>query len=284
VESGDNVLIAGFIVHGTGSKRIIIRGIGPSLATFGVPSPLLDPTLELYSGGNLIAANDNWTEKSNVGEIITSNLAPSNSDESALLLSVAPGTYSAVLRGKAGSTGIGLVEVYDLDTDGTARAVNISTRGFVLTGENVMIGGLILTGNEPSQLVIRAIGPSLGVFGVPTPLADPFLEIHDGNGVTIQTNNNWRDNQEAALQNTGLAPSDDLESAILISVSPGTYTAVVKGADDGISLLKGTIRSSERFHAAACTESVCKWQRPITNKKRRPDHETNITRHISKSH
>jgi hypothetical protein len=234
VESGDNVLIAGFIVHGTGSKRIIIRGIGPSLATFGVPSPLLDPTLELYSGGNLIAANDNWTEKSNVGEIITSNLAPSNSDESALLLSVAPGTYSAVLRGKAGSTGIGLVEVYDLDTDGTARAVNISTRGFVLTGENVMIGGLILTGNEPSQLVIRAIGPSLGVFGVPTPLADPFLEIHDGNGVTIQTNNNWRDNQEAALQNTGLAPSDDLESAILISVSPGTYTAVVKGADDGI--------------------------------------------------
>jgi hypothetical protein len=234
VESGDNVLIAGFIVEGTGDKRIIIRGIGPSLATFGVPSPLLDPTLELYSDGNLIAVNDNWPENLNAAEIMTSGLGPSNPNESALLLSVAPGTYSAVLRGQNGSTGIGLVEVYDLDADGTARAVNISTRGFVLTGENVMIGGLIVTGSDPSQLVIRAIGPSLGGFGVPTPLVDPFLEIHDGNGVTIQTNNNWRDNQETALQNTGLAPSDDLESAILTSVPPGTYTAIVKGADGGV--------------------------------------------------
>jgi hypothetical protein len=233
VGSGDNVLIAGFIIEGSEDKRIIIRGIGPSLAVFGVPDTLQDPTLELYSGGSLISANDNWSESSNAGEIVTSGLAPSSPAEAALLLSVAPGTYSAVLRGKAGSTGIGLVEAYDLDAGSNAKVVNISTRGFVLTGENVMIGGLIVTGNNPSRLVIRAIGPSLGAFGVPNPLADPFLEIHDGNGAPIQANNNWRESQEVALQNTGLAPSDDLESAILISVSPGSYTAIVKGADGG---------------------------------------------------
>jgi len=137
------------------------------------------------------------------------------------------------LRGKGGSTGIGLVEIYDLDPSGPATVVNISTRGFVLTGENVMIGGFIVTGSESSQLVVRAIGPSLGDFGVPSPLADPFLEIHDGNGAIIATNNNWRENQEAALQNTGLAPSNDAESALLLSVPPGNYTAILKGADGG---------------------------------------------------
>ena len=130
--------------------------------------------------------------------------------------------------------GVGLVEIYDLDTSAPTQIVNISSRGFVLTGENVMIGGFIVTGNDPSQLVVRAIGPSLGAFGVPDPLADPFLEIHDQNGATIQTNNNWRDTQEPGLQNTGLAPFDDLESAILISVAPGNYTAVMKGADGGV--------------------------------------------------
>lgn len=234
VEAGDNVLIAGFIVEGGGNKRILIRGIGPSLATFGITDPLQDPTLELNaSGGSLIASNDNWPENSNAAEIMTSGLAPSNPNESALLLSVAPGSYTAVLRGKSGSTGIGLVEVYDLDADGTATVVNISTRGFVLTGENVMIGGLIVTGDNPSQLVLRGIGPSLGDFGVPDVLADPLLELHDGNGALIQSNNNWRDAQEIALQNTGLAPNNNLESAVLIAVPPGNYTAVLKGADGG---------------------------------------------------
>ena len=135
------------------------------------------------------------------------------------------------MRGKAGSTGIGLVEVYDLDADGAAKVVNISTRGFVLTGENIMIGGLIITGDAPSQLVLRGIGPSLSDFGVPDVLADPLLELHDGNGALIQGNNDWRETQEIALQNTGLAPTNNLESAILISVPPGNYTAVLKGAD-----------------------------------------------------
>jgi hypothetical protein len=138
-----------------------------------------------------------------------------NPAESTLLLSVAPGSYTAVLRGQGGSTGIGLIEVFDLDANGSASVVNISTRGYVLTGENVMIGGLIVTGDDSSQLVLRGIGPSLADFGVPDVLADPLLELHDGNGALIQANNDWRETQEAALQTTGLAPTRDLESAIL---------------------------------------------------------------------
>ena len=235
VEVGDNVLIAGFIIQGSGDKRLIIRGIGPSLATFGVTDPLQDPTLELYPQGSSspIATSDDWPNNSNAAEIVTSGLAPTNPKEAALLLPLATGTYTAILRGKGVSTGIGLVEVYDLDANGAAQVVNISTRGFVLTGDNVMIGGLIITGNDPSQLVVRGIGPSLGDFGVPSPLADPFLELHDGNGALILANNNWRDSQETALQQTGLAPTNNLESAILISVSPGNYTALLKGADGG---------------------------------------------------
>ena len=164
---------------------------------------------------------------------MTSGLAPLKPNESALLLVVAPGSYTAVLRGKGGSTGIGLVEVYDLDAGGAATVVNISTRGFVFTGENVMIGGLIVTGDDPSQLVLRGIGPSLRDAGVPDVLADPLLELHDGNGALIQANNDWRETQEIALQNTGLAPASNLESAILIAVPPGNYTAVVKSANGG---------------------------------------------------
>jgi hypothetical protein len=232
VEAGDNVLIAGFIVEGSGSKRVILRAIGPSLAGFGIVDPLQDPTLELKdNAGVLIAANDDWAGNPNATEIMASGLAPTNPYESALLLSLAPGSYTAVLRGKNISTGIGLVEVYGLDADAATNIANISTRGLVLTGQDMMIGGFIITGTDPAQLVIRAIGPSLGKFGVPAPLADPFLEIHDSNGVTIQTNDNWRDTQQPALSATGLAPSDDAESALLISVAPGNYTAIVKGAD-----------------------------------------------------
>jgi hypothetical protein len=234
VEAGDNVLIAGFIIQGDANKRILIRGIGPSLAAFGVGDALQDPTLQLFSGNTALGTNDNWPDNPNAAEIVATGFAPANVTESALLVTVAPGIYSAVLRGVNNATGVGLVEVYDLNAASPAKVVNISTRGFVLTGENVMIGGFIATGNDPAQLVIRAIGPSLDAVGVPSPLADPFLEIHDGNGATIQSNNNWRDNQEAALRATGLAPSDDAESALLISVVPGSYTAIVKGADDGV--------------------------------------------------
>jgi hypothetical protein len=235
VEAGDNVLIAGFIIQGGENKRILIRGIGPSLATVGIADPLQDPTLELNAGGGgLIAPNDNWTENSNAAEIMASGLAPLNPNEAALLLSVAPGSYTAALRGKAGSTGIGLVEVYDLDAEGAAMVVNISTRGFVLNGDNVMIGGVIVTGNGPSLLVIRAIGPSLSDFNVPNALDDPLLELHSSNGDIIFTNDNWQESQGQALHDTGLAPTHEKESAILISLAPGNYTAVVRGADGGV--------------------------------------------------
>ena len=188
--------------------------------------------MELYAvPGGLIASNDNWAQNSNARDVTSSGLAPLNPNESALLVSVGRGSYTAVLRGKGGSTGIGLVEVYDLDADDSVKVVNISTRGFILTGENVMIAGLIITGDEPSRLVLRGIGPSLRDFGVPDVLPDPVLELHDGNGALIRANNDWRETQDTALQNTGLAPSNDLESAILISVPPGNYTAVMKGAE-----------------------------------------------------
>jgi hypothetical protein len=235
VEAGDNVLIAGFIVQGESNKKLLIRGIGPSLGAFGVTDALRDPALQLFTGDTELGTNDNWPDNSNAVEIMSTGFAPANATESALLVTVAPGTYTAVLRGTNNATGVGLVEVYDLDATTPAKVVNISTRGFVSTGENVMIGGFIITGNTPAQLVIRAIGPSLGTFGVPSPLTDPFLEIHDGNGAIIETNNNWRDNPEAAgLQATGLAPNDPAESALLISVAPGSYTAIVKSADGGV--------------------------------------------------
>jgi hypothetical protein len=234
VDAGDSVLIAGFIVEGSTNKRLIIRGIGPSLTAFGVGDALQDPTLELFSGNTQLAANDNWPDNSNAAEIVTTGLAPANINESALLVTLAPGTYTAVLRGKNSGTGVGLVEVYDLEAAGPAKVINISTRGFILTGENVMIGGLIVTGSGPSRLVVRAIGPSLSDFGVPNALDDPLLELHSGNGDIIFTNDNWRATQEQALHDTGLAPSNEKESAILISLAPGNYTALVRGADGGV--------------------------------------------------
>jgi hypothetical protein len=234
VDAGDNVLIAGFIVEGSANKRIIIRGIGPSLAAFGVAGALQDPTLELTAAGaGAVASNDNWGENPNAPELMATGLAPVDPNESALLLSVPPGSYTAVMRGKGGSTGIGLVEVYDLDADVPATVVNISTRGFVLNGDNVMIAGLIISGNDRSGLVLRGIGPSLSDFGVPNVLADPFLELHDGNGALIQANNDWRETQEIPLLNTGLAPANNLEAAIVIGLPPGSYTVLLRGADGG---------------------------------------------------
>ncbi len=232
VQTGDNVLIAGFIIQGSGAKKLILRAIGPSLP---VPGPLLDPTLELHdSAGKLIASNDDWMQNGNASEIIATGIPPNNPKESALLRLLPPSAYTAVLRGANNTTGIALVELYDLDSAGPAKLVNISTRGFVLGGDNVMIGGFIITGDDPSTVLIRAIGPSLANFGVADVLGDPSIELHNGNGGIIFTNNNWRDTQPIDIEATGLAPSDDLESAILISLVPGNYTAVVSGHDGGV--------------------------------------------------
>jgi hypothetical protein len=235
VETGDNVLIGGFIVVGTDSKKVIVRGIGPSLAAFNVPGYLADPILELYDGsGQLLAANDNWKQDQQ-SEIQNSGLAPSNELESAIIRTVAPGNYTAILRGKNNSAGVGLVEVYDLNSAASYQG-NISTRGFVGNGDNVMIGGFIAggSGTGPTTIAIRGLGPSLAAFGISNPLADPTLELRNANGILLNSNNEWVDSEHYyEIRATGLQPGNAHEAMILYDVTPGNYTAILRGTSNG---------------------------------------------------
>jgi hypothetical protein len=220
-------MIAGIIIQGTGAKTVIIRGTGTSLP---LPQRLLDPVLELYnSAGGLVASNDDWGQNSNRQEIIDSGIPPSTENEPALLLPLEPGLYTAVLSGKAESTGVALVELYDLNRETPSQVVNISTRGFVQTGDDVMIGGLILTGNAPADVIVRAIGPSLPLEDA---LSDPHLELFNGQGVSIGSNDDWGDAQRGLIQSSGIAPSHEKESAIRIALPPGNYTAIVSGVGE----------------------------------------------------
>jgi hypothetical protein len=241
VQTGDNVMIGGFIITGTGQKRLILRAIGPSLLNNGITNPLQNPTLELHDHtGAVIASNDNWMDAPNQQEIIDSGLAPSNNLESAILTSLSPGNYTAIVRGINNGTGIGLVEAYDLDPTAGSKLGNISTRALVQTGDNVMIGGFIITGSGQKSVIVRAIGPSLTQQGITNPLLDPTLELHNGNGAVIAFDDNWRDSQEAEIQATGLAPGDDRESAIVRTLAPGNYTAIVRGKNNtiGVALIE----------------------------------------------
>ena len=234
VKTGDQVLIGGFIVTGTQPKKVIVRAIGPSLP---IPGVLPNPFLELHdSSGALIDSNDNWRTDQEQ-EIIATGLAPSNNDESAIVMTLDPGSYTAIVRGANGGTGIALVEVYDLDSLVDSKLANISTRALVGTGDSVLIGGFIVLGDNPASALLRAIGPSLPLAGS---LADPTLELHDSNGTTLTSNDNWKSNQESEILATGLAPSNDAESAILTSLAPGSYTAIVRGANNttGIALVE----------------------------------------------
>ena len=236
VETGDNVLIGGFIVTGAEQKRIIVRALGPSLPP-GV-GPLANPVLELYDGsGTLLASNDNWQDAPNRQEIIDSGIAPPNDFESAILQNVELGPHTAILSGAGGGTGVGLVEVYDLGSAQDSKLANISTRGHVRTGDNVMIGGLIITGSSAQKVIVRAKGPSLPVNGR---LEDPTLELFDGSGAPVASNNNWRDTQEAEINATGIPPDDDREAATVQTLAPGAYTAVIRGATDttGVALVE----------------------------------------------
>jgi hypothetical protein len=233
VGTGDNVLIGGFIITGAIAKKVIIRGIGPSLSSFGISNGLADPTLDLYdSGGRLLASNDNWRD-SQAAEIRDSGVAPNEERESAIVVTLTPGAYTAIVSGLGNTTGVGSVEIYDLDNGVGSKLANISTRGLVTTGDNVMIGGTIVIGNTAAKLLIRALGPSLAGFGIRNTLQNPTLELHDSQGGIIASNDDWGSSADAAsIATTGLQPTDNRESAILATLTPGAYTAVVRGAGD----------------------------------------------------
>jgi hypothetical protein len=229
-----NALIGGMIATGTANKRVIIRAIGPSLTGFGVPGALANPTLDLFQGSTLLMSNDDWQNSTQQADISATGLAPSNSAESAIIWTLTPNQgYTAVVRGFNNTTGIGLVEVYDLDQAAASKLGNISTRGFVDVGDNVMIAGLIAGPNNGGSLkvLVRALGPTLTDFGVPGALANPTLDLVNASGTTIRSDDNWQDDsaQQALIQAAGLAPSHAEEAALVETVSPGQYTAVVRG-------------------------------------------------------
>jgi hypothetical protein len=258
VQTGDNVVIGGFIVQGTEAKRVIIRAIGPELTQYGVPNVLANPTLELHNGtGALIASNNNWRTTiiggiitaNQVGDIQASGYAPGNELESAIIADLTPGNYTAIVRGVNNMTGVGLVEVYDLSPETNSILGNISTRSFAQTADNVMIGGFMVAGNKPKRVIIRAIGSELTGYGVPNALADPTLELHDGTGALIASNDDWQTtiiggiittDQVSDIRNSGFAPTDRTESAIITALPSGNYTAIVRGVNNttGVALVE----------------------------------------------
>jgi hypothetical protein len=228
----ENVSIGGFIIQGNAPATVLIRAIGPSLANLGVGGALADPTLELHdSRGNIVASNDNWQDAQ--AEIIAgTGLAPNDQHEAAIWITLDPGSYTAVVAGRSATTGVALTEVYELGQSDT-RLANISTRGFVGTDNQVMIGGVIIDGVDPASVVVRALGPSLAQSGIQSPLLDPALELFDSQGMEIATNDNWRTADHSEIELTTLAPPNELEPALFASLLPGSYTAIVRGNDGG---------------------------------------------------
>jgi hypothetical protein len=228
VLTGDNVIIGGFIITGDMPKKLVVRGIGPSI---GMATALADPVLDLYQPDGSVVTNDNWQQASNASDIPPS-LRPKDPRESAILITLQPGLYTSVVHGKNNATGIALVEVYDLSAGASSRVANISTRGLVQDGDNRLIGGFIISGGVSARLevVVRAIGPSLSEARIANPLADPFLDVRDGNGNPLATNNNWRDDANAGkVMEFGLAPKNEAESALYLQLPQGAYTAIVSG-------------------------------------------------------
>jgi hypothetical protein len=258
VQTGDHVMIGGFIEQG-GGKRVIIRAIGPELTQYGVPNPLYNPILELHDAtGALIASNDNWQrtiiggiiERNQEPDIINSGHAPTDGRESAIIAYLGPGNYTAIVRGVDNMTGVGLVEVYDLG-EGFGALGNLSTRSFVQTSDDVMIGGFIVQGAYPKRVLIRAIGPELGAppYNIPDALADPTLELRDHTGALIASNDNWQHtiiggiittDQVQDIMRSGHTPTQPSESAIIGDLPPGRYTAIVRGVNNttGIGLVE----------------------------------------------
>jgi sugar lactone lactonase YvrE len=236
---GSGSAIAGFVISGSSPKQVFVRGLGPSLGDFQIANALQDPTLDLHdSTGDLIASNDDWQSATNSDQIPIS-LQPSDSREPAILATLPPGSFTAVLRGKNGSSGVGLIEINDRSNAVASKLANVSTRGFVGTGENVMIGGFILSGGSGGRMtLIRALGPTLAQspFNIAGALTDPTLMLVDANGSVVASNNDWKSSQESEIQATGLAPPNDKEAAILTTLSPGSFTAIVSGKNGGTGI------------------------------------------------
>ncbi len=237
IGTGENALIGGFIIRGGEPKRVIIRAIGPSLSKNGISGPLADPTLQLFdSTGEPMFFNDNWRDTQET-EIENTGMAPSDDNEAAIVTTLDSGGYTVLVRGSDDTTGVGLVEVYDLATAARAKLANVSARGHVSTGENVMIGGFITGGGTSNtRILARALGPSLQARGISGTLQNPTLELRDGNGSLVRQNDNWRESQERKIAATGIEPSDELEAALIANLSAGNYTAVVRGKDEGIGV------------------------------------------------
>jgi glucose/arabinose dehydrogenase len=239
VENGENVLIGGFIVTGSAPKRVAVRGLGRSITFNGQPLPgtLPNPLLELHDKSQaIIKSNDDWQNGPDKQALIDAGIAPNNDLEAALIASLQPGNYTAVLRDANGANGIGLVELFDLDQAAPSNPVNISTRGLVQTNDNVMIGGFIVGGTTQQRVLIRAIGPSLTNSGVTGALQDPQLELHDKDGTLLLSNDNWKSTQQTEIEATGAAPADEREAAIVTSLGPSNYTAVVRGANNSVGV------------------------------------------------
>jgi hypothetical protein len=218
---------------------VIVRAIGPSLAQATVADPLADPVLSLHGAdGAELMMNDNWRD-SQQADIVASGVPPQNDAESALVATLPPASYTAIVRGKNETAGAALVEVFDLAVLAQSRLANISTRGFVQTGTNVMIGGFIVEGgNASSRIILRAIGPSLREQGVNNALADPTLELFDANGGRLAFNDDWQNDaaQATAITAAGVPPRNPMESALIITLPPGPATAVVSGKDGGVGV------------------------------------------------
>jgi hypothetical protein len=240
VQTGNNVGIGGFIINGSIPKHVLIRAIGPSLTRYGVTDALADPVLELHGPGTFVTiVNNNWRDTQQAA-IQASGIPPTNDSESAIDATLNPGAYTAVVRGNGGTSGIALVEVYDLDRP-AGKLGNISTRAFVSTGDNIVIAGVVLSeGTADDRVVLRGIGPSLapGSFPVSAVLANPTLELRDENGTLLLSNNDWQDNpaQAAELTLAGLAPTNNLEAGIAATLPPGFYTVLMAGLNQGTGI------------------------------------------------
>ncbi len=240
MQTGENVGIGGFIITGSTPKRVIIRGLGPSLSDLGVFNVLYDPALELRGPETFAPiANNNWRDNQEQ-EILDTGIPPSNDLEAAIVVTLGPGAYTAIMRGNSPSpNGVGLIEIYDLNQGVDSKLANLSTRGFVNTADNIVIAGFLISDNgvAKDRIVVRGIGPSLapGSFPASAVLADPTLQLRDGNGALLIANNNWQENPEQAaeIEAAGLAPTNTLESAIIGPLAPGLYTALLSGRNNG---------------------------------------------------